>query len=151
MHTYGAEIFWQDAENAFATGRYSRAHLWTFDGMTVAASASPNVVRLPYSREDAVDPEEAFVASVASCHMLTFLFIAHKEGFVIKRYRDKAVGTMTKDEDGKEWISKVLLDPEIEFVGEPPTMARLTELHEEAHRECYIANSIKSAVEIKAG
>ncbi len=151
MHTYAAEIRWEDTEDAFAKGRYSRAHAWVFDGITVAASASPSVVRLPFSKEDALDPEEAFVAAVASCHMLTFLYIAHRAGFVIKRYRDKAVGTMTKDGDGPEWISEVLLDPEIEFIGEPPTKARLAELHEQAHRECYIANSIKSRVEVKAG
>lgn len=152
MHTYAAEVLWEDADGRFASGRYSRAHLWSFDGgITVAASASPSVVRLPFSREDAVDPEEAFVASVSSCHMLTFLFIAHQAGFVIKRYRDKAVGTMTKDEEGKEWISRIRLDPEIEFVGEVPTKDGLARLHDQAHHECYIANSIKSTVEVNAG
>jgi organic hydroperoxide reductase OsmC/OhrA len=147
MHRYGAAVIWEDTDRNFSTGRYSRAHRWEFDGgITVEASSSPNVVRLPFSKEDAVDPEEAFVASVASCHMLTFLYIAHKAGFVILSYRDRAVGIMEKNDEGREWISKVELYPEIVFEGVGPSSEILSRLHDEAHHECYIANSIKSEV-----
>lgn len=151
MHTYGAEITWEDVDGTFSTGRYSRAHRWSFDGgITVPASSSPLVVRLPYSKEDAVDPEEAFVAAVSSCHMLTLLFIIHQKGFVVKKYQDKAVGFMEKGTDGKEWISRIELNPQISFEGSAPSAAELKELHEKAHHECYIANSIKTAVEVKS-
>jgi organic hydroperoxide reductase OsmC/OhrA len=151
MHTYSAEITWEDEDDSFSTGKYSRAHRWTFDGgITVPASSSPQVVRLPYSREDAVDPEEAFVAAVSSCHMLTLLFIIHQKGFVVKRYRDQAAGFMEKGADGREWISRIELNPQILFEGRAPSAAELKELHEKAHHECYISNSIKTSVEVKS-
>ncbi len=149
MHQYVAQILWQDGENAFATGKYSRAHQWTFDGgVTVEASSSPLVVKLPYSKEDAVDPEEAFVASVSSCHMLTFLFLAYREKLVIKSYRDKAVGFMDKNAENRDWISRIELHPDIEWVGPPPAREKLEALHHNAHHECYIANSVKTAIEV---
>src|SRR4051795_11934588 len=107
-HEYRASVIWKRADDAkFTDQRYSRAHEWRFDGgVTVAASSSPLSVRLPYSVAEAVDPEEAFVAAVASCHLLTFLYVAAKQGYVIDSYTDEAVGEMTKNERGKLWVSK---------------------------------------------
>ena len=147
MHQYRADIEWTDSDNAFQSGKYSRAHVWRFDGgIEFPASASPQVVRPPLTREDAVDPEEAFVASLASCHMLTFLYVAYKAGFVIRAYRDQAVGTMAKTDAGQYWVATVRINPEIAFEGKQPSAAELAGLHEQAHRECYIANSIKTEV-----
>ena len=104
-------------------------------------------MRLPYSVAEAVDPEEAFVAALSSCHMLTFLYVAAKQGFVVDAYADDAVGVMTKNERGRMWVSKVTLAPAITFAGEKrPTPQQLDELHHLAHEECYIANSVKSEV-----
>lgn len=150
MHNYSATINWEDPSGAFAKGTYSRAHRWSFDGgVQVDASASPLVVRPPYSREDAIDPEEAFVASLASCHMLTFLYLAGKAKLVISRYTDQAIGTMETNADGQQWMSLVELNPEISFVGRIPDPSELERLHEQAHAECYIANSVKSEVRVK--
>src|SRR6185295_9073126 len=103
----------------FTDQRYSRGHSWSFDGgITVAASSSPLSVRLPYSVAEAVDPEEAFVAALSSCHMLTFLYVAAKQGFVVDKYADDAVGEMTKNEKGRFWVSKVTLAPAITFAGD---------------------------------
>src|SRR3954453_7263383 len=135
-------------DTKFTDQRYSRAHEWSFDGgITVRASSSPLSVRLPYSVAEAVDPEEAFVAALASCHMLTFLYVAAKQGFVVDDYADDAVGEMTKNERGKLWVSRVILAPAITFAGERrPSREQLEELHHLAHEECYIANSVKSEV-----
>ncbi len=149
MATYTATIFWKnDSPESFAKNQYSRAHTWSFDGgVEVPASSSPHSVRLPFSVENAVDPEEALVASASSCHMLTFLWIAAKKGFLIDSYLDNAVGEMTADAGGKQWISKITLDPKIEWSGERlPTSEELAELHHLAHEQCYIANSIRSEV-----
>ena len=114
------------------------------------ASSSPLSVRLPYSVAEAIDPEEAFVAALSSCHMLTFLYVAAKQGFVVDSYADEAVGEMTKNERGSMWVSKVTLAPAITFSGEKrPTSEQLDELHHLAHDECYIANSVKSEVVVK--
>jgi organic hydroperoxide reductase OsmC/OhrA len=149
MSTYTAKIFWKsDSPETFTKNRYTRGHTWEFDGgVSVPASSSPHVVRLPFSIEAAVDPEEALVAAASSCHMLTFLWLAAKAGFNIAAYTDNAVGEMTKGEDGKEWVSLITLDPQIEWTGERiPTAEELAELHHAAHEGCYIANSIKSEV-----
>jgi organic hydroperoxide reductase OsmC/OhrA len=147
MHQYSVDVSWEDTEEKFSTGKYSRAHRWKFDGgVTVEASSSPNVVRLPYSREDAVDPEEAYVASLSSCHMLTFLFIAYQEHFVVKRYKDHAEGFMEKNAQNQEWISRVDLRPVLEFTGAVPGAEKLREMHEKAHSGCYIANSVKTEI-----
>jgi organic hydroperoxide reductase OsmC/OhrA len=150
-HEYRATVKWQRAADAkFTDQRYSRGHGWSFDGgVTVPASSSPSSVRLPYSVAEAVDPEEALVAALSSCHMLTFLYVAAKQGFVVDAYTDEAVGEMTKNEHGRFWISKVTLHPAIIFSGEKrPTDAQLHELHHLAHAECYIANSVKTEVVI---
>jgi organic hydroperoxide reductase OsmC/OhrA len=148
-HEYRANVTWtREAGAKFTDQRYSRGHSWTFDGgITVPASSSPSSVRLPYSVAEAVDPEEALVAAVSSCHMLTFLFVAAKQGFVVDAYIDEAVGEMTKNERGRLWVSKVTLAPRITFAGEKrPTQEQLDELHHLAHEECYIANSVKSEI-----
>ncbi|HEY6086861.1 MAG TPA: OsmC family protein [Burkholderiaceae bacterium] len=148
-HQYGAEVTWQRAaDEAFTDNRYSRRHRLTFDGGTVVAgSASPGVVPLPMSDPAAVDPEEAFVASIAACHMLWFLSLAAAKGHVVDSYRDAAIGTMTKSTAGKLWISTVTLRPEVRFGGErQPSAAALQRLHHRAHEECFIANSVKSEV-----
>jgi len=150
-HEYRASVTWKRGDAKFTDQRYSRAHEWSFDGgITVAASSSPLSVRLPYSVAEAVDPEEALVAALASCHMLTFLYVAAKQGFVVDTYADDPVGEMTKNERGKLWVSKITLSPRITFSGDKrPSSEQLDELHHVAHEECYIANSIKSEVVVQ--
>jgi organic hydroperoxide reductase OsmC/OhrA len=152
MSTYTAKISWtNDAPDTFTKNRYTRGHTWSFDGGTeVPASSSPHSVRVPFSVEAAVDPEEALVASASSCHMLSFLWVAAKNGFLLDSYEDNAVGEMTTSTDGKQWVSKITLDPQIEWSGETrPTADEIAEMHHEAHEVCYIANSIKSEVVVK--
>jgi len=131
-------------------GKFTRAHSWTFDGgVVVPASASPAVVPAPYSNAAAIDPEEAYVASVSSCHMLTFLWEARKAGFRIDSYDDDAVGEMTKNERGVPWISKIVLHPRIVYGGDKrPSPADEAELHHKAHDGCFIAQSIKTDVTV---
>jgi organic hydroperoxide reductase OsmC/OhrA len=149
MASYTATIRWQHDGNDFARGKYSRAHTWTFDGgVVVPASSSPHVVREPMSDATAVDPEEAFVAAISSCHMLTFLHVARLAGFAITAYDDEAVGTMTKNEHGTSWVSKVVLKPRITWACDPPDAAQLDALHDKAHHECFIASSVKTDIEI---
>jgi organic hydroperoxide reductase OsmC/OhrA len=148
-HEYTATIRWTRQEGeAFSDNRYSRAHRWSFDGgVDVRASASPLVVPLPFSREDAVDPEEAFVAAVSSCHMLTFLAIAAKKRFVVDSYEDRALGVMTPNAQGKLFVSKVTLDPRIEFSGDKvPMPEQVADMHHLAHKECFIANSVLTEI-----
>jgi organic hydroperoxide reductase OsmC/OhrA len=148
MSLYTAAIHWSRAGQKFTDNRYSRAHTWHFDGGTVVpASASPAVVPLPMSIEAAVDPEEAFVASLASCHMLWFLSIAAKRGHVVDEYRDAATGLMAKNNNGRLAITSVTLRPQVTFAGaNPPDRASLDALHDAAHAECFIAASIRSEV-----
>jgi organic hydroperoxide reductase OsmC/OhrA len=140
MSIYTAKITWKsDTPDTFTKNRYTRGHEWKFDGgITMPASASPHVVRAPFSVEAAVDPEEALVASAASCHMLTFLWIAATRGFRIDSYEDNAEGEMEKLPDGRQWISRITLRPAIEWVGDKlPTGAEIDELHHAAHEQCY--------------
>jgi organic hydroperoxide reductase OsmC/OhrA len=147
-HAYTATVRWTRDGLPFANSAYSRAHLWSFDGgIEVPASASPSVVPLPLSRAEAVDPEEAFVAAVSSCHMLVFLSLAAKKRFVVDTYEDHAVGVMTKNPRGKLFVSRITLDPAIAFSGDRrPTPAQIAELHHLSHQECFIANSILTEV-----
>jgi organic hydroperoxide reductase OsmC/OhrA len=151
-HEYRAEIVWTRGDAVFTDNRYSRGHVWRFDGGTeVPASSTPSSVPLPWSVAAAVDPEEALVAAVASCHMLFFLGFAAKRGFRVDRYEDAPVGTMTKNEHGKLFISRIELKPSIKFSGDKqPSAADVVELHHHSHEECYIANSVKAEVVIKS-
>ena len=148
MAEYTASIQWaRGADEAFVDQRYSRGHEWVFDGgVRVPASSSPHVVPLPYSVEANVDPEEAFVASLSSCHMLFFLAIAGQQGFVVESYVDNAVGVMEKGSDGKIAMTQVTLRPKAVFAGEPPSIEALEQMHHTAHEKCFIANSVKTAV-----
>ena len=146
MAQYQATIDWQ-ASGGFREGRYSRAHRWEFDGgASVAASSSPGVVPLPYSDPAGVDPEEALVASAASCHMLWFLSLAQKAGFDVASYRDEAVGTIGRDERGRISVTRIELRPAIAFSGREPSAAELAELHHAAHESCFIANSLRTEI-----
>ncbi len=153
MSEYKATIKWARTSPDFLKGRYSREHTWTFDGgVTVPASSSPAVVPVPYSNTACVDPEEAFVASLSSCHMLTFLYLAQKQGFQIDSYEDEAIGVVTKNETGAMWVSSVTLNPKIVFSGEKlPAPTDLERLHESAHKYCFIANSVKTEVSVHPG
>ncbi|MSU59646.1 MAG: OsmC family peroxiredoxin [Pedosphaera sp.] len=152
MSEHKAIIRWQRTSEEFLKGKYSREHTWTFDGgATVAASPSPSVVPAPWSNPAHVDPEEAYVASISSCHMLTFLFLASKQGFQVDSYEDESVGTMAKNEKGVPWVSLVSLKPKIVYSGAKfPTPVDEEKLHHLAHEQCFIANSIKTEVVVRA-
>jgi organic hydroperoxide reductase OsmC/OhrA len=152
MSEYRAIIKWRRSGPDFIRGRYSREHTWVFDGgVTVPASASPHVVPTPWSNPAHVDPEEAFVAAISSCHMLTFLFLAAKHGFQVDSYEDVAVGSMTKNKKRVPWISSVTLQPEILYSGDKiPTRRDSEHLHHLAHEQCFIAQSVKTAVVIRS-
>ncbi|MEJ1353268.1 MAG: OsmC family protein [Candidatus Sedimenticola sp. (ex Thyasira tokunagai)] len=149
MSEYSAVVRWvRGEEEIFSDNQYSRGHMWEFDGgVTVPASSSPHVVPLPYSVEANVDPEEAFIAALSSCHMLVFLSIAAKRKYVVESYIDNAVGTMEEDENGKTSVTKVTLRPEIVFSNErQPTVEQLEKMHHMSHENCFIANSVKTEV-----
>lgn len=149
MAHYTADIHWQrGADEGFLDGRYSRAHVWRFDGgVEVPASSSPSVVRLPFSRADAVDPEEAFVAALSSCHMLWFLSLAMEAGYCVDTYDDAAMGVMAPNAEGRLAMTEVSLRPRARFSGENiPDRAMIGELHHRAHDACFIAQSVKTVV-----
>jgi len=146
-----ARIEWHRRDAAFTDNRYSRAHAWRFDGgAQVPASASPAIVPWPMSDAAAVDPEEAFVAALSSCHMLCFLSVTARAGFIVDRYTDDAAGEMRRNADGKLFVAEVILRPRIEWsAAHQPSESRLMELHESAHQECFIASSVKTDVRIQ--
>jgi organic hydroperoxide reductase OsmC/OhrA len=146
-----ATITWKRNGPGFSIGQYSREHLWLFDGgLTLHASASPAVVPAPYSNASSIDPEEAFVASLASCHMLTFVNLAQRAGFVVESYEDEAIGNMTKNERRLNWVSTVTLRPRVVYGGDKvPTSEEEAKLHHDAHDHCFIANSVKTDVQVK--
>jgi organic hydroperoxide reductase OsmC/OhrA len=148
MSQHKATIKWAFSGQDFLKGRYSREHTWTFDGgLTVPASASSAIVPVAFCNEAAIDPEEAFVASLSSCHLLTFVFLAGRKGFALSAYEDEAVGTMAKNEHGKMWISSVVLSPRITWSGDKrPTPEEEQALHEAAHHDCFISNSVKTEI-----
>ena len=148
MNEYSATILWERGSHPFTDNRYSRSHRWRFDGgQEVAAAASPHLVPGPYADPAAIDPEEAFVASLSSCHMLWFLGLAGKRGYCVDRYRDAASGIMEKNAEGRVAITRVTLRPEASFSGaKQPNRAELDALHHEAHERCFIANSVRSEV-----
>jgi organic hydroperoxide reductase OsmC/OhrA len=150
MADHVATVEWQ-SDGEYRTGRYSRAHVWTFDGgAKVPASSSPHVVPVPMSAPEAVDPEEALIAAASSCHMLSFLWVAHAAGLDISHYRDVAHGRMGKTESGGIGITRILLKPEITFAGRTPDKEELARLHEEAHEQCFIANSLRSEILVES-
>lgn len=153
MASYTATLTWIRGDDAFSDGKYSRAHDIAFDGgVTMPASSSPHVVKVPLSREDAVDPEEMFVASLSSCHMLFFLDFARRAGFVVDAYVDQAEGVMGKDERGRIAMTQVKLNPQIAWSGEKtPAPEEIRELHHKAHEACFIANSFRGDVAIADG
>ena len=147
MSNYTATIVWQRAQDEpFTDNRYGRGHQWSFDGgVSVRASSSPHVVPR-FSDPSGIDPEEAFVASLSSCHMMTFLYLAAKRGLVVNRYEDVAEGSMTKNERGRLWVSLVILRPRIDWEGRAPEAELIEQLHHAAHEECFIANSVRTEV-----
>ena len=153
MYKYEAKVRWRRSGEKFSDNRYSRGHEWAFDGgITVPASASPAVVPAPLSVAEAVDPEEAVVAAASSCHMLWFLSLAAKRGFVVESYKDHAFGVMEKNPHGKFGFSRITLSPRIQFSPEKiPSPAELESLHHAANEECYIANSLKCEVVVETG
>ena len=151
MSEHKAIISWKRNGPDFLKGKYSREHIWKFDGgATLTASPSPSVVPAPWSNPALVDPEEAFVASIASCHMLTFVHLASRQGFQVDSYEDAAVGVMTKNERNIPWVSAVTLRPKIVYSGEKlPTPADEEKLHHLAHEHCFIANSVKTTITVE--
>ena len=148
MSTYTATIAWQRDGQPFSDRRYRRHHQWRFDGgAVVAGSSSPQVVPLPMSDAAAVDPEEAFVASLSSCHLLWFLDIACRAGWVVDDYQDAASGVLAKNADGLLAMTEVTLRPAVRFAGDhQPDAVEINRLHHAAHAACFIANSVRSSV-----
>lgn len=148
MSQYTAEVVWSRNDQDFLDNKYSRRHLLRFDGgVEVPGSSSPDVVPLPMSDAAAVDPEEAFVSSLSSCHMLWLLSIAAKRGFRVDEYRDNAIGIMGKNLEGKTAMISVMLRPYVKFSGDRmPSAKEIYEMHREAHAECFIANSVITTV-----
>ena len=151
MSTYTATVAWRRGEQVYTDGKYSRAHRWRFDGgVDVPGSSSPHVVKPPLSDESAVDPEEAFVASLASCHLLFFLDFARRAGFRIDAYEDNAEGVLAKDAEGRLAMTVVTLRPKVAFSGEKtPTREEIDQLHHKSHDACFIANSVKTEIRIE--
>ncbi|HYD97207.1 MAG TPA: OsmC family protein [Noviherbaspirillum sp.] len=152
MHAYDATVAWSRGDQAFTDNRYSRGHVWRFDGgLEVPASSSPSIVPLPMSVAANVDPEEALVAAASSCHMLFFLAIAGKRGFVVDSYVDRASGVMEKNADGREAMTRITLRPQVVFGGErKPSAEDIARIHHASHDQCFIANSLKSEIVIEA-
>ena len=148
---YTVKILWKKKpEEAFSDNKYSRSHTWTFDGgIELPASSSPHVVPLPMSNEAAVDPEEAFLASISSCHMLWFLSMALEKNHIVESYEDNAEGILGKDEQGKLAMTRVTLKPRVSFGSQPaPSREQVDELHHLDHEKCFIANSVKTKISI---
>jgi len=151
MHSYFARTEWQRGDQPFSDNKYSRAHTLVFDGgLHVPGSSSPLSVPEPMSVAANLDPEEALVSAASSCHMLVFLYVAYKAGFIVDSYIDDAVGTMDKNEHGRLAITRIVLSPVIIFSGRKPTETELDALHHAAHEDCYIANSIKAEIVVES-
>ncbi len=148
MSKYDACVTWYRGDQPFNDNEYSRGHTWSFDGgLSIPASSSPNVVPLPFSVAENVDPEEAFVASISSCHMLFFLSLAAARGIVVDHYSDNATGLMEKRPDGKTAMTKVILRPNASYSGDDlPDREQLERLHHRAHELCFIANSVTADI-----
>ncbi|MEK1897251.1 MAG: OsmC family protein [Rhizobium sp.] len=149
MTTFSAEVAWERGAASFIDGRYSRGHTWNFDGgASVAASASPHNVPLPYALAENVDPEEAYVAALSSCHMLFYLWLASKKRIMIDSYVDAATGLM-ETVDGKTMVSRVELRPRVIYAGDRPNREIEQSLHHEAHERCFLANSVKTEITVR--
>ncbi|NVJ50123.1 MAG: OsmC family protein [Gammaproteobacteria bacterium] len=149
MSEYSAQILWQRAEDeVFIDNQYSRGHCWRFDGgAEVAASASPHIVPIPFAVTANVDPEEAFVAALSSCHMLFFLAIAAKRRLCVEQYLDHAVGIMANNASGNMAMTQVTLRPQVTFAAATqPSFSQLEKMHHQAHEQCFIANSVTTEV-----
>ena len=148
MSDHTATVHWQrQPDEAFTDNRYQRRHLWHFDGgAVVPGSSAPTSVPLPWSDPSAVDPEEAFVASLSSCHLLWFLHLAGQAGWVVDDYRDAAIGVMARNAEGRMAVTTVTLRPAVRFAGTAPSAEQHGQLHHEAHERCFIANSVKTEV-----
>ena len=148
---YDATIEWTRGDQAFVDNKYSRAHVWRFDGgAVVPGSSAPASVPLPWSDASAVDPEEAMVASLSSCHMLWFLAFAAKAGWVVDRYFDEASGELDRNPEGRRYLARVILRPVTTFTGAAPTQEQLDVLHHAAHDHCEMAHSVRSEITIEA-
>ena len=152
MSIYTATIRWSRTDDGdFAKGQYSRAHEWAFDGgVVVPASPSPHIVPAPWSDPAGVDPEEAFVASLSSCHMLFFVDFARRAGLMVDRYVEEAEGVLEKGTDGKMAMTRVTLRPRITWGGDEPSEDAIADLHHKAHEACFIANSVKTEVTVQS-
>ena len=149
MHRYTATTSWSREGAPFTDLRYSRAHRWRFDGgLDLPASSSPQHVRVPMSNPAGVDPEEAFVASLSSCHMLSFLYVAAKRGIVVDEYVDEAEGVMDRNDEGRLAITRVVLRPRVTYASTPDAATEAA-LHHQAHEDCYIANSVRTEVVVE--
>lgn len=151
MSTYTAQLLWERGDDDFLGKRYSRRHSVAFDGgARTLWSSSPQHVPVPLSDAAAIDPEEALVAAISSCHMLWFLALAAKQGYCVDRYADEPAGEMGRNAEGRLAITVVTLRPAVQFSGEKlPSAADLAHLHERAHEECYVANSVRSEIRIE--
>ena len=151
MADHSTIVTWKRGDQEFINNAYSRGHLWSFDGgLDVPASASPHIVPLPNSVPENVDPEEAFVAAISSCHMLFFLSFASKKRYVVDSYTDNATGILEKGENGKDQMTRITLNPEITFSGErQPNHEQLGKLHHLAHEHCFLANSVKTDIVVE--
>ncbi|MEV6411344.1 OsmC family protein [Kribbella sp. NPDC051718] len=147
MSEHVVDVSWSRGEHEFTYQSYSRDHEWRFDGgVTVPGSANPAYLG---TDSGTVDPEEAFVAALSSCHMLTFLAIAAKKRLVVDSYVDHAVGVMAKNEAGRMAVTRVTLHPVITFAGDEPDEATMDRLHHLSHQECFIANSVTTEVVVE--
>lgn len=145
-----ATVDWQLETADFSYPTYNRGHVWTFeDALRVPAAAAPANIPPSAAGAPGVDPEQAFVAALSSCHMLWFLHLACNRKFKVTRYRDEATGVLERAADGREAMTRVTLRPAVWFEGAAPAPAELAQLHERAHERCYIANSVKTAVAVE--
>lgn len=152
MSEYFATVSWnKKTSEPFVDNKYSRVHQWKFDGgAVIEASSSPHVVPLPYSCEANVDPEEAFIASLSSCHMLFFLSFAANRKYTVESYIDEATGIMQIDSNKRMSMTDVTFQPKIIFSGDKqPTKEQIDRIHHNAHKQCFIANSVKTKIHIK--
>jgi len=147
--SYNVKVFWKkNSDEAFVDSKYNRSHTWSFDGgIDIPASSSPHVVPIPMSNESAVDPEEALVAALSSCHMLWFLSIAAEKKIIVESYEDSAIGVLGKNGEGKLAMTKITLKPKAKFNDTTvPRSEQVDELHRLAHEKCFIANSVKTDI-----